>query len=87
MNKAAAYKALAQEIERWRSMPHVELIASVGKPASVTYASVNGESIALEIALYWYGDDQAAVRIVGVANGSSHWRLERLEESIVVRLH
>jgi hypothetical protein len=84
VDKAAAYRALAAELERWRSMPHVELIAGVDKPASVTYANVSGENVALEIALYWHGDDQTAIRIVGVANGPSHWRLERLEESIVV---
>jgi hypothetical protein len=86
MHKAAAYKALAQELERWRTMPQATLIASVDKPASVTSVIINGENITLEIALYWHGRDRAAVRIAGMANGPSHWRLERLEESVVVPL-
>jgi hypothetical protein len=85
MHKHSAYRVLAQELERWSSMPRDKLVEHVGKPASETRVMADGEEIAVEIALHWH-EGQAAIRIAGVANGPSHWRLERLEESVVVRL-
>lgn len=84
MHKATAYEALARELERWRCLPRQELVANVGKPASVHSVNISGEDVALEVTVHWHGEAGAALRISGVANGPSHWRLERLEESIVV---
>jgi hypothetical protein len=86
MHKASAYQALAKELERWRSMPRGELVAAVGKRVSACSANVDGEEIAVEVEVHWHGDNRTAVRISGAANGPSHWRLERLEESVVVSL-
>src|SRR5262245_31280260 len=86
MHKANAYRALAQALERWQALPVSELIASVGKPASIKHENIDGEDIAIEVTLHWHGKDQAAIQIRGVAMGPSHWRFERLEESVVVAL-
>ena len=86
MHKASAYQALVQELELWRTMPRSELVAKVGAPASVRYASIDGEDIAVEVALHWHDKDRTAIRVVGVANGPSHWRLDRLEESVIISL-
>lgn len=85
MRKASAYEALARELERWRSMPARELAESIGKPACVQSVYIEGEEIALEVTVRWHDRERSAVRITAVANGPSHWRLERLEESIVIR--
>lgn len=84
MHKAAAYEALARELERWSVLPKQELVAKVGKPARVHCVNINGEDIVVEVAAHWHGEEGSAVRVTGIANGPSHWRLERLEESIVV---
>jgi hypothetical protein len=84
MHKAAAYEALARELDRWRLLPKQELVTNVGKPASVHSVNINGEDIAVEVSAHWQKEEGGAIRITGVANGPSHWRLERLEESIVV---
>jgi len=47
MRKAAAYEALARELERWRLLPTQELAAKVGKPASVLSINIDGEEIAV----------------------------------------
>jgi hypothetical protein len=65
-------------------MPRSELVDKVGKPALVTSATVNGEEIAIEVMVHWHDQERTAVRVTGVANGPSHWRLERLEESVVI---
>lgn len=84
MRKATAYQALTRELERWRSMPAKDLVESIGKPASVQSVHIDGEAIALEITIQRH--DPNSVRITAVANGPSHWRLERLEESMVIQL-
>jgi len=84
MRKAAAYEALARELERWRLLPKQDLAAKVGRPASVHSVNVNGEDIAVEVAAHWQNEEGGPIRVTGIANGPSHWRLERLEESIVV---
>jgi hypothetical protein len=86
MHKATAYEALASELERWRSMPAPDLLANIGKPATVLPVSIDGEDIAIEITVQRHYRDPDAVRITATANGPSHWRLERLVESIVVRM-
>jgi hypothetical protein len=86
MHRAVAYQALALELERWRSLPEATLVANIGKPASVQTVNIGGEQVSIEVMARWQGSIDGAVRVTGVANGPSHWRLERLEESIVVRL-
>jgi hypothetical protein len=86
MHRAAAYEGLARELERWRLLSRQELVANVGQPARMYSVNINGEDIAVEVAAHWHRDEGGAIRITGIANGPSHWRLERLEESIVVPL-
>jgi hypothetical protein len=86
MHKAAAYEALARELERWRLLPKQELVANVGSPARVRSVNINGEDVAVEVATHWHREEGGAIRVTAIANGPSHWRLERLEESIVVPL-
>jgi hypothetical protein len=38
------------------------------------------------VAAHWHGEEGGAIRVTGIANGPSHWRLERLEESLLVPL-
>jgi len=83
MHKAAAYEALCRELAYWRAMPEDALIACIGRPAHVQMVSVGGEHIQIEVTVRRQGD---VLRIIGVANGPSHWRLERLEEVIAIRL-
>lgn len=86
VHKAVAYEALARELERWRAMPASDLLASIGKPATVLPVSINGEEIAIEITVQRHDREPDTLRITGTANGPSHWRLERLVESIIVRM-
>lgn len=86
MYKATAYEALARELERWRTMPATNLLACIGKPASVLMVTIDGEQIAIEIAVQRHDREPDALRITGTANGPSHWRLERLVETIIVRM-
>lgn len=86
MHRAHAYSALANELEKWRTVPPAELAVLVGAPAAQIAVHYGGEEFEIEIAFAWEGLDKGAIRVVGTANGLSSWRLERLQESIVVPL-
>ena len=86
MHRFHAYSALANELEKWRTLPSAELVVLIGAPATRIAAHAGGEEFEIEIALVWEGSDREAIRVVGTANGPSAWRLERLQESIVVPL-
>ena len=86
MHRVHAYSALANELEKWRTVPSAELAALVGVPPAQIAVQYGGEEFEIEIAIAWEGLDKKAVRVVGTANGLSSWRLERLQESIVVPL-
>lgn len=67
-------------------IPVAELAALVGAPTSRVAVHRGGEELEIEIDLAWEGLRKEAVRVIGTANGPSSWRLERLQESIVVPL-
>ncbi len=86
MRRADAYSALASELTKWGSMPPADLMALVDAPPKRISVDSKGEEIELEISVTWATSERKAIRISGTANGPSAWRLERLEESIVVPL-
>ena len=85
MQRATAYRALSKALEGWARLPVEQLRTRVGRPPEVHTESIGGEQLTIEIAASWSDGSQDAVRIYGVVNGPSHWRLERLEESVLVR--
>jgi hypothetical protein len=84
MQRANAYMALAAELEMWSRRPSSELFACVGLPATSRVVEVQGEELQLELTVSWTNEKRRAIRIAGMAIGPSHWRLERLDESVVV---
>ena len=85
MHRANAYSALATALEEWRRLPALELVARIGLPPSTQTVQVDGEELALDISARWSNAKQEAIRVQGVACGPSHWRLERVEEAILVQ--
>lgn len=86
MQRANAYLALANELGNWRELPPKELVARVSAPARRVAIQLGGEEVEIEIAVAWGNFNKTAVHVIGAANGPSSWRLERLQESIVVSL-
>jgi hypothetical protein len=86
MRRANAYIALAAELEMWSRRPSSDLRACVGLPATSRVVEVQGEELQLELTVSWTDKKRRAIRIAGMATGPSHWRLERLDESVVVEL-
>ena len=84
MDRVAAYAALAAVLEEYRARSFDELAVLIGSPPGVSAAQAGTESIDVEVRITWEDRRKQAIRIEATANGPSCWRLERLEESVVV---
>jgi len=87
MERANAYAALASELEQWRLRSAAELASRVGAPPVVRHVEVAGEMVSIEVSVAWVDTAQDKFKIEAVANGPSHWTIERLVERITVVAH
>ena len=83
--RGRCYVALAHELETWRGLAVDELIARVGVMHAVV-VQIEGEDIFLDVQANWFTEKRDSIRVFAVASGTSHWQIERLEESIVIKL-
>jgi len=86
VQRANAYEALAAELEIQSRRPSGDLLACIGLTATSHIVEVQGEELSIELTVSWANEKRRTVRISGTAIGPSHWRLERLDESVVVDL-
>jgi hypothetical protein len=84
LDRVEAYAKLTAELERWRCLPFDDLVSLVGASPSVTSVSIGAEVIDVEVCIRWAEAKSGAILVEAVANGPSCWRLERLEEAVVV---
>lgn len=84
MRTADAYPLLVRELEAMRARPWDELRALVGQPPASLQRRIGDEDIAIEIAVQWADKTRRSLRIRGSARGPSSWRLQILQESLVV---
>ena len=75
---------LAAELERWRSLPRTEIAARAEAPAVAAWMETGDGMICIEVRIRWSGERRRQLRVEAVAYGASHWKLERLEEAIVL---
>ena len=84
--RAKGYALLAEQLQRWQKLPTAELLSRIGGSAQNLQEHVDGDDIVLDISVSWADAKREAVRIHGVASGSNHLHIERLEESVIVRV-
>ena len=84
MNRDKAYSALAQELECFRRLPREDLIRCIGGPTIEKTEWDGAEPLTIEIRVEWADTKPGAIRIRATSNGPSCWRLERLEEAVLV---
>ena len=84
MNRADAYAILSRELDSWRQRPYEHLLALVGRPPSSEIVLLGTEDITVSVKVRWADAEKNLLRIEASADGPSCWRLERLEESIIV---
>jgi hypothetical protein len=86
MKNGTAYRELAAELESWRSRPPSELVSAIGQPRSSRVVEAGGEQMMIEVGVAWTSEKREAVRISATAYGSSHLRVERQDEAVVVSI-
>ena len=85
MDREKAYSVLARELERFRRLPRPELVRCISGPAIERTEWVGAEPLTIEPRVDWADEGAGVIRIRATLNGASCWRLERLEESVLVR--
>ena len=83
MNKTEAKAILEAEIDRFRTMPYVDLVASVGGQVyTCERVGASGEMYQVEIEAFWESSARKRVRVVGSCDESPHkpvfWRVPLL---------
>ena len=84
MNRGDAYRVLAAEIHTISKQGYESLVSQVGQTTQRSF-SVGQELLTIEMLVRWDDLKKRTIRIDAKALGPSCWRLERLEESVVVR--
>ncbi len=85
LDRDRAYSVLARELERFRILPRQDLVRYISGPVIERMEWDGAEPLTIEIRVDWADEEAGSIRIRATSNGPSCWRLERLEESVVVR--
>ena len=84
MDRDRAYSVLARELERFRRLSRPDLVQCISGPAIERTEWDGAEPLTIEIRVEWADRGEGAIRIRATSNGPSCWRLERLEETVLV---
>jgi hypothetical protein len=84
LDREKAYSVLARELERFRRLPRPELVRCISGPAIERTEWDGAEPLTIEIRVEWADEKAGTIRIRAASNGPSCWRLERLEEAVLV---
>lgn len=85
MDRHAAYQLASEQLARYRELPFAELVTLIGRRSSerVTYRDA-GEFLA-DIEVAWADERRVQLRVTAIVGSTSTFRLERIEESVLVR--
>ena len=84
MNRGDAYKMLVGELESLRCQGYHAGLARVDQPARQTTVRIGEEDVLVETSVRWADRKRQTLCILATAAGPSCWKLERLDESIVI---
>ena len=84
MNRGDAYIVLSRELDTRRELGYHALVTEVGQPARQRLVRIGDEDVVVETSVQWADAKKHAIRISASAAGPNWWKLERLDESILV---
>jgi hypothetical protein len=85
LNRGDAYGLLSNRLEQYRSRGYDALHSLVDEPAASETVQLNGEDVVVDVAVVWKDKKRGTLCVWATAYGPSTWRMERLDERIVVR--
>jgi hypothetical protein len=80
MRRGSTYQEIAKELEAWRDLPKADLVARIDCSPIEKTVEILGEIVNIEISAHWQDASRSAIRIQGIAYGSS------VEETAIVLL-
>jgi hypothetical protein len=84
MNRSDAYLVLSRELNAWREIPYGQLVKFIDEPMISRSARIGEDIVAVTVRVRWADAKRRRILIEATADGPSCWRLERLEESILI---
>jgi hypothetical protein len=85
MDRVEAYRVVGPRVNAMRAESWDALAARVERGMVSEVVWVGGQALEIETEVSWVGEGERELRVTVRANGPSHWRLERLEESFRVK--
>jgi len=85
MDKFELYRHVATALEVARCRPFRDLTEQVDQPPRTAEIPSTQGVVTIEFSAHWHSVESRAIQLQTVASGPSPWKLERLEESVVVR--
>jgi len=80
-----AYRLLSEVLESFRTRPFDEVASLVGTRTSERVFGPSGQEILIDVVVERVGANE--VRVVATADSPSTFRLERMEEAIIIQRH
>ncbi len=84
MNRHVAYKHLSMVLAALKNRPFRDLEALIGNRQSERVRVDSGQELIIDVLVEREDHDENTVRITATADAASTFRLERLEERIIV---
>jgi hypothetical protein len=84
MDRMRAYAELAADLDHYRQLPYEVLASRVGGPSVERSVESLEGPLTIEIRFRWAGSEGRAVHVSATAYGQSSWKLERLDEALII---
>ena len=84
MNRHEAYKLLAEVLDSYQKKPFPDLESLVGQRISERLQAPASEGFFVDVSIEWSNQEKRRIRVSASADSTSTYRLERIEESILV---
>jgi hypothetical protein len=83
MDRGESYRVLSDELRFLCDQGYTALLAQIGR-TSQKHVTIGQELVIIETSVIWDDAHEQAIRINAAALGPSTWKLDRLDESIVI---
>ena len=84
LDRHEAYRVVSELLEQLRALPFAQLEARVGSTTQSRVQTACGVEILVDVAVEWHDRDARRIALYASADSPSQYRMERLEERILV---
>lgn len=85
MDKVEAKKILAEQLNRYRTMSHSQLLQLMGEPQTIELIGSSGVKYGLEFEVLWDHEPKKDLRIIGSIDDGGWRAFSPLSDSFIMR--